>query len=293
MVALATALTVNMVKSFKDLGKDARELFSSNFTFGLLNFQFKTKTENDIDVTLGGKHITKDDQLSGFLTTKLKPTSDVTLKTSIDSRWVLSTDLEVEKYLHEGLTHTAASKLETESGKKTLSLGTTYKDDHVNVDLNAFFKSRYPLLTGSFAFPVPRYKSFVLGAQGVVDSDGMKLTKTVYAASYKQGDIELHGSITDHENIDVSVYQEHKDLELGFHVNWKKATRETGFGAAVQYEMSPKHKMKVKIDQNALIGLSYKLKIHSDAKLTLCTQFDGKNWDAPSHKYGLMFEYDS
>ncbi|KAF5399873.1 Voltage-dependent anion-selective channel protein 2 [Paragonimus heterotremus] len=280
-----------MVTSFKDLGKSTRELFDKHFKFGLLNFEFKTKTSNDITVTCGGKHDSKSQNVEGYLESKLKPTKGVSLKTKVDSAWIITSELEVEKKLHEGLSHDVVATVETESGKKALQVKNKFKHEMANLAFDLDFKTRYPQLTGAFVVPIPQFKQIVLGVQAVVDTEPFKLKKHVYALGFKHDNLRAHASLTDHSNVDINVYQEQKDVELGFKVGWNKETRETSFGAVVQYQPSSKSKFKVKVDQNAVIGLSYRLKLDSDTHLTLCTEVDGKNLESGGHKYGLMFEY--
>ena len=105
-----------MVTSFKDLGKNARELFDKHFKFGLINFECKTKTSNGISITCGGHHDTKTQHVAGFLESKLKPTDGVSLKTKVNSAWVISSNLEVENKLNEHLSHDIMATVETESG---------------------------------------------------------------------------------------------------------------------------------------------------------------------------------
>ncbi|THD20148.1 Voltage-dependent anion-selective channel protein 2 [Fasciola hepatica] len=280
-----------MVTSFKDLGSSARELFDKHFKYGFLNFDFKTKTKNDIAVNCGGKHDTKSQQITGYLESKLKPTKGVSIKTKVDSNWVVVTDVEVEKKMHEGLSHNALATVETESGKKSLQLKNKFKNDMVNVGLDMDFHSKYPQMTGSFVVPVPHFEAFVLGAQGTVDTEPFKLKKHVYTLGFKQDDLRLTASLIDHANIDLSVYQEHKNMEMAFKVGWKKETRESSFAAALQYKISSKSKVKVKIDNNCMVGLMYKLKLDSDTKVYFCSEFDGKNLESGGHRYGLQFSY--
>nr|CAX71078.1 Voltage-dependent anion-selective channel protein 2 [Schistosoma japonicum] len=111
-----------MVASFGDLGKSARDIFDKNFSFGFLNFEFKTKTENDISVTCGGKHDTNLGRVSGFLESKLKAAPGVSVKTKVDSKWILTSEVEVEKKLHEDLSHNLITTMEPDSGAKSLLL---------------------------------------------------------------------------------------------------------------------------------------------------------------------------
>nr|QQY02453.1 voltage-dependent anion-selective channel protein 2 [Cryptocotyle lingua] len=280
-----------MVTSFKDLGKCTRDLFDKHFKFGFLNFEFRTKTSNDIAVTFGGQHNTKSQNVAGYLESKLKPTKGVSLKTKVDSAWVITSNLEVEKKLHENLSHDVTATVETESGKKALSMRNKFKHDMVNVTFDMDFKSRYPQLVGAFIVPIPQFKHIVLGAQAVVDTEPFKLTKHVYALGFKHEDLRVHASLTDHANVDLNVFQKRDDLKLGFRVGWKKETRETSFGAAVKYKVSPTSGVKVKVDQDCIVGLAYRLKLDKNVKLTICTELDGKNLESGAHKYGLALNY--
>lgn len=280
-----------MVTSFKDLGKATRDLFDKHFKFGVLNFEFKTKTSNDISVTFGGNHDIKSRHVTGHLETKSKPTKGVSLKTKVDSAWVITSELEVEKKLHENLSHVVITTAETESGNKTLSLQNKFKHDLLNLTFDMDFKSRYPQLASSFVVPFPRFEYLVLGAQAFLDTDPVKLRKQTYAVGYKHDNLRVHATLTDHANVDINVYQETKDLDLGFRVGWKKETRETSFGAALQYKPSSKAGIKLRVDHNCFFGLSYRLKLDSDTHLTLCTEVDGKDLGSGGHKYGFMFEY--
>ncbi|CAL8070047.1 unnamed protein product [Calicophoron daubneyi] len=280
-----------MVTSFKDLGKSTRELFDKHFKFGLLNFEFKTKTSNDITVTCGGKHEVDSKLVSGYLESKTKPASGVSLKTRIDSGWVVTSDLEIEKKFHENLTQNLLTTVETESGKKSLSFQNKFKHDNVNVGFDMDFKAMYPQLSGSFVVPVPRYNRVVFGAQAVFDSESAKLKKYVYAVGYKQHHLRADATLTDHSVVNLNVFQKLKDMELGFRVGWNKDTRATNFGAVVLYKPSKNTKLKAKVDQNGIVGLSYKVELDSDTSLTFCTQLDGKNLESGGHKYGLAFQY--
>nr|CAH8846932.1 unnamed protein product [Trichobilharzia regenti] len=282
-----------MVAGFGDLGKSARDVFDKNFTFGLLNFEFKTKTENDVSVTCGGKHDTTAGRVSGFVESKLKTAPGISIKTKVDSKWILTSELEVEKKLHENLSHNIITTMEPDSGAKSLVLKNKFKHEHFNANLDMNFKSKYPLLTGSLVVPVPHYPAFCLGAQAVFDSQKNEISKQTFALNFKQSDLQVHCAVTGKSDVDLSVFQKCKDMKLGFRVGWRPETRETSFGAAVRYRTNPTGKVKLRIDQNCLVGLAYKLKLNSDASVALCTQFDGKNLESGSQKYGIMFKFGS
>ncbi|CAH8547472.1 unnamed protein product [Schistosoma margrebowiei] len=282
-----------MVASFGDLGKSARDIFDKNFSFGYLNFEFKTKTENDISVTCGGKHDTNAGRVSGFLESKLKAAPGVHLKTRVDSKWLMTSELEVDKKFHEDLSHNVITTMEPDSGAKSLLLKNKFKNEYFNANVDMNFKSKYPLITGSLVLPIPHYPAFRIGAQAVVDSEKSEISKHVYAINFKQSDVQVHATLTGHSDVDLSVFQKFKDMKLGFRVGWRPDTRETSFGAALRYKTSPTGKVKVKIDQNCVVGLAYKLKLNSDACLALCTQFDGKNLENGGQKYGIMFKFGS
>ncbi|KAH8876349.1 Voltage-dependent anion-selective channel protein 2 [Schistosoma japonicum] len=282
-----------MVASFGDLGKSARDIFDKNFSFGFLNFEFKTKTENDISVTCGGKHDTNLGRVSGFLESKLKAAPGVSVKTKVDSKWILTSEVEVEKKFHEDLSHNLITTMEPDSGAKSLLLKNKFKHKHFNANLDLNFKSKHPLITGSIVLPIPHYPAFRIGAQALVNSENAEISKQVYAVNFKQSDVQVHAALTGHSDVDLSVFQKFKDMKLGFRVGWRQDTRETLFGAALRYRTSPAGKVKVKIDQNCVVGLAYKLKLSSDACLALCTQFDGKNLESGGQKYGIMFKFGS
>ncbi|CAH8545634.1 unnamed protein product [Heterobilharzia americana] len=280
-----------MVAGFGDLGKSARDLFDKNFSYGFLNFEFKTKTENDVSVTCGGKHDTNAGRVSGFIESKLKTAPGISLKTKVDSKWVLTSELEVEKKLHNNLSHNLITTMEPDSGAKSLMLKNKFKHEYFNANLDMNFKSKYPLITGSIVVPMPQYPAFCLGAQALVDSQKSEISKHILALNFKQSDIQVHCAVTGKSDIDLSVFQKFKETKLGFRVGWRPETRETTFGAALRYRTSPAGKMKIKIDQNCIVGLAYKLKLNSDACVALCTQFDGKNLESGGQKYGIMFKF--
>lgn len=281
-----------MVTSFKDLGKSTRELFDKHFKFGFLNFEFRTKTKDDVSITCGGTHDTKGQQFSGYVESKIKPSKGVSLRTAVDSAWVITSDLEIEKKLHPDLSHNITATAEAESGKKTLAFRNKFKHDLMNVTFDVNFKSRYPQLIGAFVVPVPQFKHIVLGAQAVVDTDPFKLKRHVYAIGFKHDDLRVHSSLTDNNDVDVTLYQERKNVEIGVNLGWRLDTKEKNYGAVVQYKPSSKSRVKVKVDQDCLIGLSYRLKMSSDAELTLCMEMNGKDLTSGGHRYGLVFEYD-
>lgn len=258
---------------------------------GFLNFEFKSKTENDIALTCTGKHNTTANKLVGSFESKFKPANDISLKTKVDSKWVVTSELELVKKLHRYLSHNVIGTVDPESGSKSVVVKNKLKHEHFNAALDMNFKSRFPILTGSLVLPVPQYPAFSLGAQAVIDSQKPTLCKHVYAANYKQNDLEAYVSLTDHSAVDLSVFQKFKEVKLGFRLGWHNDTRESTYGAAVSYKPSPTGKIRMKVDHNCIIGLAYKVKLRPDASVTLSTQIDGKKFDGSDRKYGISFNF--
>lgn len=281
-----------MVSSFKDVGKSTRELFEKHFDVGFFKFQFETKTDNDVKVTWGGKHdISKNDTVA-YLETKIKPRSGISVSTKVDSNAIVQSEVEVEKVVHEDLSQTIIPKFDVETGEKSLLLQNKFKHHKGNATFDMDFKSRFPLLTSAFVVPIPTLSSFIFGAQTVVDTEHQKLQKDVVAVGYKKHGLEMHASLTNRANLDLSIFRELEDMELGFKMGWKKDTRETSFGAVFKYEPTKISKLKVKVDQDCLIGLSYKLQLEKHTSMSFCTQVDGKNFKSGLHNCGVYFEYD-
>ncbi len=51
--------------------------------------------------------------------------------------------------------------------------------------------------------------------------------------------------------------------------------------------MDDKSYVKVKLDTNALLSLSYNQQLNNVVKMTACAEVDVSNWSADSHKFGF------
>lgn len=95
----------------------------------------------------------------------------------------------------------------------------------------------------------------------MVDSQKTALTNYVYAATFKNDDLQVFGSVSDNSDLNVSVYQTLDKMKLGLKVGYKTDTKNTNFGAALSYKPNPTSKVITKIDHNCVVGMAYKLKL--------------------------------
>lgn len=81
-----------VLTSFGDIGKSSKDLFTKYFKFNLINFDFKTKTDDDVDIHVQCNE--ENSQLNAVADLTIRPIEGVTVKTKVDSTNQLINEVE-------------------------------------------------------------------------------------------------------------------------------------------------------------------------------------------------------
>ncbi|VEL19723.1 unnamed protein product [Protopolystoma xenopodis] len=245
---------------YADLSSSARDLFEKHFKFGLLNFDFKSKTSNNVDIHINGNRRPISNALATFLEMKTILSPGVRANVKLTSNWVTTFDLEAKGKLHPNLKHNLVSVLEKETGNKSLTAKTSFSHDIVNAGLDLGFTSKYPLVTGSLVC-----KDYSAGVHAVFDSAQMIINRYQYAFNCRHDDIHACISLTNHSNIDLNVFHSIDNLDVGFKLGWTKQNSATSYGAALMYRPCKNSFIKAKVDQDSIVGLAYGIKANPES----------------------------
>ncbi|XP_017761407.1 PREDICTED: voltage-dependent anion-selective channel-like [Eufriesea mexicana] len=276
--------------SYNDLGKSARDIFSSGYHFGLIKLDVKTKTKSGVEFSSGGVSNQDSGKVFGTLETKYN-IEDYGLKFS--EKWntdnTLATDVTFSDKLLKGLTLGYGCTFSPQTGTKTGKLKTSYSHD--NVSANADFDlslSGGPLVNAS---TVVGYQGWLAGYQACFDTQRNKLTKNNFALGYTDSDFSLHAAVNDGCNFNGLIYHKVKpELEGAINLQWNSSNNVTQFGIATKYNLEHDASIRAKINSNLQIGLGYQQKLRDGVTLTLSTNIDGKNFGSGGHKIGLALD---
>ncbi|KOX72916.1 Voltage-dependent anion-selective channel [Melipona quadrifasciata] len=261
--------TIMAPPTYGDLGKSARDLFSSGYHFGVIKLDVKTKTKSGVEFSSGGVS----NQDSG--------------KWNTDN--TLATDVTFADKLLKGLTLGYGCTFSPQTGTKTGKLKTSYKHD--NVSANADFDlslSAGPLINAS---AVVGYQGWLAGHQVCFDTQRNKLTKNNFALGYTASDFTLHAAVNNGCDFSGLIYHKVKpELEGAINLEWNSSNNVTQFGIAMKYNLDKDASIRAKVNSNLQVGLGYQQNLRDGVTLTLSTNIDGKNFGSGGHKIGLALD---
>ncbi|VDM30829.1 unnamed protein product [Hydatigera taeniaeformis] len=272
-----------VLTSFADIGKPARDLFTKYFKFNLINFDFKSNTEENVDLHI--QCTENDNQIVATSEVTFKPVGGVSVKTKVDSKNQISSDVEIKNKALLAK-HNIVATVDHSLGTKQLKLKNSVERDKVNAEIEMEFASKYPLVTASVAVGD---KGYVAGAQFVVSTDNLKLRKHTYSVGYSGGDIEVYGSVNDQKHIEWKVIQTYQRMSVGCMFSWLGSFSNTKFGIASLYKVNEDTFIKGRIDENSRLALAYGFKPTPETRVVVAleTSLNGNN--SPSGS-GLTFE---
>lgn len=74
---------VMVLTSFADIGKSSKDLFTKYFKYDLVNFDFKSKTDDDVDLHVQCN--SEENEVNASADITFRPIDGVTVKTKVDS----------------------------------------------------------------------------------------------------------------------------------------------------------------------------------------------------------------
>jgi len=277
---------------YADLGKQARDLFSKNYHFGLVKLDVKTKTPSGVEFNVNGNSNNDTGKVQAALETKYQlKDCGVTLKEKWNTDNILFSEVSIEDQFVKGLKVGLHCSLAPQSGKKTGSVKSAYKVDmlHLNGDVDCDYAGA--LLHGS---GVIGYQGWLAGTQLSFDPSKSKLTKTNFAIGYNAPEFILHTNVNDGQEFCGSIYQRVNDrLESGISLAWTASSNATRFGLGCVYKVDSNSSLRAKVNNASNIGLGFTHRLRSGITLTLNAMIDGKNFNQGGHKLGVGFELEA
>jgi len=278
-------------QKFADLGKEARDLESKNFHFGVIKVEAKTKAKNGTDLTVDGTHNTDTGNVVAALETKFKYAP---YGISFTKKWntnnLLTSTIGVEDKLVKGLKIDLDTSLAPAAGKVRAKVKTAYKYlDHLHATADVDFADfSGTTLNGS---AVLAHNGWHLGAQASYDAANSKLLDHNACLSYKKDDIVLHGGIVNASKYIVSVHhQVNKDLAAAALVNYSSSSG-SSLTVCGQYAVDANMSLKGKLDNNLHLGCSMVHTLRPSLQLTLSGLLNLKSIEQGGHKLGLSLNY--
>jgi voltage-dependent anion channel protein 2 len=277
---------------YADLGKQARDLFTKNYHFGLIKLDVKTKTPAGVEFTVNGTSNNDTGRVNASLETKyLFKEWGFTLKEKWNTDNTLATELSLEDQLLKGSKLAFSANFAPQSGKKAGTIKSSLKADHFNASADIDFDYGGALFHGS---AVLGHQGWLAGAQLSFDPQNSKLTKTNFAVGYQAEDFVLHTNVNDGQEFTGSVYQKvNPQLESGINLAWTSGNNTTRFGLGCIYKLDSDSSIKAKVNNASQIGLAFTHRLRDGISLTLSAMIDGKNFNQGGHKLGMGFDLEA
>jgi len=278
--------------SYSDLGKNARDIFSKGYHFGLLKLDCKTKTKSGVEFSSGGSSNQDTGKVFGSLETKYRiPEYGLTFSEKWNTDNTLATEITVQDYIAKGLKVSFDSSFAPQTGSKTGRIKSEFKHDLFAVNCDVDVNTAGPVLLGSAVFG---YNGWLAGYQSQFDSQKSKITKNNISLGYTSGDFILHTHVNDGQEFGGAIYQKvSPKLDAAIDLNWTAGSNETRFGIGCLYELDKDASVRAKVNNVSQIGLGYQQKLREGVSIYLSALIDGKNFNQGGHKIGVALELEA
>lgn len=278
--------------SYSDLGKQARDVFSKGYHFGLLKLDVKTKTDSGVEFSSGCVSQQDKGSVFGTLETKYKvPDYGITLSERWNTDNVLVSEISMQDKLAKGLKLSADCSISPQSSSKSGHLKAAFLHDACTLNGDYEISSQGQNLVAS---AVLGYQGIMGGYQLKFDIKDSKITANNIALGFSQKDFVLHTSVHNGDQYNGSVF--HKvtpELDAAVDLTWVSASNETRFGIGCKYALDNTSSVRAKVNNASQIGLGYQQKLREGITITLSTLIDAKNFNQGGHKYGIGIEMEA
>nr|pir porin - fruit fly (Drosophila melanogaster) [Drosophila melanogaster]prf//2210287A porin [Drosophila melanogaster] len=276
--------------SYSDLGKQARDIFSKGYNFGLWKLDLKTKTSSGIEFNTAGHSNQESGKVFGSLETKYKVKDyGLTLTEKWNTDNTLFTEVAVQDQLLEGLKLSLEATLLLSLETRTAS-SRSYGHENVKADSDVNIDLKGPLINAS---AVLGYQGWLAGYQTAFDTQQSKLTTNNFALATPQGLCSAH-SCQRCQEFSGSIFQRTSDkLDVGVQLSWASGTSNTKSVIGAKYQLDDDARVRAKVNNASQVGLGYQQKLRTGVTLTLSTLVDGKNFNAGGHKIGVGLELEA
>ncbi|XP_069684900.1 voltage-dependent anion-selective channel-like [Periplaneta americana] len=274
---------------YNDLGKNARDMFSKGYHFGLLKLDCKIKTKSGDEFSSGV--VSNLDPRNGFesLETKYR-VSDYGL--TFSEKWntdnTLATEISVQDYVAKGLKLSFDRSFSPQTGSKTDRIKSEFRNDVTALNCDVNLDTAGPIILAS---AVLGYNGWLAGYQTQFNSQKSKITKNNFALGYSSGDFILHTNVNDGQEFGGSIYQKvSPKLNTAIDLNWSAGSNKTRFGIGCKYDLDNEASVRAKVNNLSQIGLGYQQKFREGISVYFSALIDGKNFNNGCHNIGVALE---
>lgn len=271
---------------YADLGKQARDVFSKNYHFGLVKLDCKTKSPTGVEFNVAGTSINDTGKVNGSFEVKHKLCDHgVVLKEKWTTDNNLLTEITAEDCMTKGLKLSGKLDFAPQTGKKNAIVSAAFKGDCFNATTDIDYNGGSPLVNASV---VLGHQGWLGGSQMAFDTSKSKLTKSNFAVGYSNSDIVLHTNVNDGQVFGASVFHKVRpDVQAGVSINWNASNNATQFGVGGVYTIDKHTSMRAKINNQGSLGLGLTHRLRDGIDVTMCSNIDAKNFNQGGHKLGF------
>lgn len=274
--------------SYADLGKQARDIFSKNYNFGLVKLDVKTKTKNNVEFAVNGVSVNDTGRVNAAFETKYFFRDwGCTFKEKWTTDNTILSELSFENQLIKGSKVLFNANVAPQSGKKSGAIKTSLKGDYFNSTADFDFDSlnNGTIMHGSV---VLGHQGWLAGAQLSFNPHQAKLNKTNFSVGYQDKDFQVHTNVSDGKEFLGSLYQKiNSSLESAISLSCSAGNNAPIFSIGCLYRMDEDTQIKARINNKNMIGLALIRQLRPGIAFTLNAQIDGKNFNQGGHKLGM------
>lgn len=269
---------------FGDLGKGAKDLIGKEYHHPLTKIELNSKTSEGVALKASIDKNNTSNEIKGNFEAKF---AYAPLKATITEKFNTSNVIaQVIQFADKGkkieIDTSYAMEKGVFNGRITTEAIQNNYHAHGVVDLQS------QSLVGSTVF---QYENLYFGAQTCFDYSKGGLKGHLAALGYSAKDTTFHALTDFSDTLTASVHHiVSKNLQAALNVNvakGKDGAVANKFGLGIHHKLDNNAFLKAKIDNNAVIGLSFTQAISKSVKFGLSMMLDSKNMNADTSKIGL------
>lgn len=268
---------------FGDLGKASKDLLGKDYHHPMTKVEMNSKAQGLTFKATVDKNNSANAVKGNFETKFAYAPLNATITEKFNTSNVLS---QVVSFAERGYKLDVDTAYALEKGAFNAKVTCESTQDkyhaHAVMDLSA------RTVVGSSVFA---YENLLFGAQSVFDSNAGSMRGHLASIGYTAKGAIFHALTNFDDNLTASCHHQCSD-KLKAAVNVAVSKAKTGemtnkFNLGVHYALDSSAYLKAKVDNNALIGLSFTQAINPKVKFGLSMMLDAHNMNADTQKVGI------
>lgn len=282
---------------FSDLGKQARDIFSKGYHFGILKYDIKAKGPEAVELNTVAVHCQESNKTTGTIEAKKKLQEyGLTLLGKWNTDNVFTAEVANQDQILKGLKVSADWSYALKEGCKGGHVKTAYVHDlcALNGEIECKPGENPYLLTAS---AVTGTEGILGGVQAKFNVQNSELDSYSIAGGYVTSDFVLHAQYHNSGKINCSGYcklmpELEGGLDLGFNLESKEPKIECGVKYALDGSSAIRAKFDIANTNLNKIGLGYQHKMSQGVTLFFSAQLNAGSGEN-GHKIGLAVELEA